>query len=293
MRYIPPTVSERFRYDWQFAVDMSKLPLLRPASIVIGFMPLITRASQPIFGVHVAHIPQSAWVMWWSSVFFIGSWLIIRIRCPHLIQQYRHYGEYSKENHSHRWIVWLFYNSTKSLRSWTILPEVKLLAASRWLKNKFKSIFGIVSTNCNETSPDLFSRILEETYAKGISVRVNDFGPQDVMRICPYMVKKEASGQSMPFDSPTNKTESLAYYPINHQRDIYVPIHCNGERRVLMMLEDDPELAAKEKELFWILYTELTKQSPISRFFFWLFFYASVLLLGWNVLVNVYLVVAG
>lgn len=60
-----------------------------------------------------------------------------------------------------------------------------------------------------------------------------------------------------------------------------------------MMLEDDPELAAKEKELFWILYTELTKQSPISRFFFWLFFYASVLLLGWNVLVNVYLVVAG
>jgi len=255
MAYEPPNVSRYFMYDWQFAVDMSKLPLLRPASIVIGFMPLLTKASSTLFGVEILKVPPSAWIMWWSSVAFIASWVIIRFRCPHIIQHYRHYGEYRIQQHSHRWIVWLFYNTITQMSSW--------------------------------------ERIVRETLAKGICVRTTDVRPEEVYRLCPCSVRRERQAARAPFSEPPDATVVHIFYPENVNRDIYVPIHCDGERRVLLLQEDDPKLAAKEKELFWILYSQAAKETPTWRYAFWSLFYLSVGLLGINVLNNVRLVLWG
>lgn len=254
MAYEPPKVSRYFMYDWQFAVDMSKLPLLRPASLFIGFMPLLLKASTTLFGVTIVTIPWSAWIWWWASVAFIASWTIIRFRCPHLIQHYRHYGEYCEQQHSHRWIVWLFYNTITTLTAW-------------------------------ET-------IVRETLDKGISVRVSDVKPANEFRVCPLLVKRDRDALPAPFQIPADATVHI-FFPVNIDRDIYVPIHCDGDRRLLLLQEDDPQLANKEKELFWILFTQAAKESPKSRVAFWVLFALSVGLLGFNVLKNVWVVVWG
>ena len=76
-------------------------------------------------------------------------------------------------------------------------------------------------------------------------------------------------------------------HPLNIGRDLYLPAHCDGQRVLIFLQEDDPKLSQKEKELFWILFTKTTKERPSSRLAFWLLFFASVLLLTFNVLSNV------
>jgi hypothetical protein len=250
MKYEPPKVSRHFKYDWQFAVDMSKLPLLRPASLVIGFMPLIAQASQPLFGIQIVSIPLSVWLTWWSSLSFIGSWIILKFKCPSLIQAYRHYGEFKDHEHSHRWIVWLFYNTITQLSSW--------------------------------------QSIVQETLAKGLTVRVTDRKTADEYCVCPYLVKKEGQSPPKPFSVPIDASVVHVFYPVNIDRDIFVPIYCYGERLLLLLQENDPKLKEKEKELFWILYSQAAKETPFWRMAFWILLYFSFLLIGFNVLKNIW-----
>lgn len=252
MPYEPPQVSKYFRYDWQFAVEISRLPFLRPAALVIGFMPLITKASITLFGLQVIKVPPSVWVTWWSSVAFIASWTLLHFRCPQLIREYQDYGQYAQKQHSHRWVVWRFYHTIFELSDWQM--------------------------------------VIRETLAKGLTVRPADSLPDRVYRCCPCFIKKSADSTKELFGPPPNREVVEIFYPINISRDIYVPIYCDGERHVLLMQEDDPKLAQKEKELFWLIFTEAAKEHPCCRVLFWCLFYISMGLLAFNVLNNVYLV---
>jgi hypothetical protein len=253
MKYEPPKVSRHFKYDWQFAADMSRLPLLRPASIAIGFMPLILQVARPLFGVQLVTVPTSIWITWLSAVAFILSWTILRFRCPSLILDYRHYGEFKAHEHSHRWIVWLFYKTISELSSW--------------------------------------QTIVQETLAKGLSVNIEKVAPQCTFSVCPYLVKKGKNSKAEPFAPPTDNDTVTIHDPVNINRDLYVPIHCYGERILLLLQEDDPKREEKEKELFWILYSQAAKERPRWRAAFWVLLYTSFGLLALNVLKNVFLVV--
>ena len=246
MNYQPPKVSRFFQYDWQFAVDMSKLPLLRPASLMIGFMPLILKMSVPLFGLTIISIPWTLWATWWSSVAFLASWVLLRLRCPNFIRQYRHYGEYNIQQHSHRWIVWLFYITITKLSSW--------------------------------------QKIVQETLAKRISVRANDLEASEQFRDLP---PEETESLIAQLREPSDPQTVRIFPPINIVRDLYVPIHCYGERLVLLLQEDDPKLPQKEKELFWILFSQAAKEGPCWRVAFWVLFYTSIGLTAVNVANNV------
>jgi hypothetical protein len=66
--------------------------------------------------------------------------------------------------------------------------------------------------------------------------------------------------------------------PVNIHRDIYVTLWIEGRRHVLALQESDPRLEIKIKELFWIIFTDLTKKAPQVRRLIW-FLYAIIALL--------------
>lgn len=72
------------------------------------------------------------------------------------------------------------------------------------------------------------------------------------------------------------------------RRDIYLPIHADGQKIVLAMLEKDPELAGKEKELFWILYSQAAKERDVTRIVYWLLIGGAILLIFIVLVLKIY-----
>jgi hypothetical protein len=110
-RYTPPGVSRHFFYDWQFATDIYNATALRFVSLLLLFLPLIIDTEKVV----LLSIPKGLEV---SAVTFFAALVIIYLFCPRFIREYRDFGQYGARCHSHRWIVWEFYNNLKSLAGW-------------------------------------------------------------------------------------------------------------------------------------------------------------------------------
>jgi hypothetical protein len=61
-----------------------------------------------------------------------------------------------------------------------------------------------------------------------------------------------------------------------------------GLRYVLPFQEADPDVAKREKELFWIMYTEGAKCRRYSRFSVWLLFFVAASLFTAAILIIIY-----
>jgi hypothetical protein len=116
-RVVTGAVTRRYRFDWQYAVDKARLPLISQASATIAAMPVLVNAG--FFG-NVFRTPTSPslWLAWASAMLFLAAYAVVSVRCPRFIQEYRDFGEYTKRDHSHRWVVWEFYNNIERLRGW-------------------------------------------------------------------------------------------------------------------------------------------------------------------------------
>jgi len=211
-------VSRYYTYDWQFAATVGHLTLLRSAALVIAIMPIILELSRGAFGVSWP-VPLSLWLTWLSSIFYLFCWLILYIRCPSFIKQYGNFGDYSKRQHSHRWILWELYNSRCVI---TALPDV-----------------------------------ISETIQKGIAKYAYEKDDDCIFAACP-LFKQNSVAQNF-----------AIFPPVNMNRDLYIPVVLDRQRVVLSLQERDPELPNKEKELFWIILTRLTKERIRSRVAFW------------------------
>jgi hypothetical protein len=132
----------------------------------------------------------------------------------------------------------------------------------------------------NLSSLEGWKNVARETHFKGLSYQASQRESYETYRFCPLFKC-----------SPTADSDVIAFTPVNANRDIYLPICLDGQRFVLALQEDDPKLAEKEKELYWILYTQAAKERPITRFFYWLLVTVAVLLVGINVVKNILLVV--
>ena len=242
MTFTPPVVSRWYRYDWQYAVDICSFSLLKEAALLISLTPVIISISASIFPSlrAVDTIPIPLWLFWGASVAFVLAWAVVYFRCPKFIREYRDFGQYSLRKHSHRWIVWEFYNNLESLSGW--------------------------------------QNIVRETGSKGLST--------DLKQLSPSIVKQLGSEFAA---LPT--MELKVFKPININRDIFLPIHVDGQKLVLPMEESDPLLEQKEKELFWILYTQAAKERQFSRIVFWILIGIAALLVSINVVRKIYLVV--
>ncbi len=237
-KFVPPAVSRWYRWDWQFALDVSRLPVLSEAALFISITPIVISVSQTIFpSLRISEsIPVPLWLFWGASVAFVFAWVLLYFACPKFIQEYRDFGQYASRQHSHRWIVWEFYNNLRSLSGW--------------------------------------ENVVRETSPKGLTVEAEQLATNVTERF------------SSEFATPTNKVQ--VFTPVNIDRDIYLPIHIDGKRLVLFMKEKDPELSEKEKELFWILYTQAAKERLFWRILFWVLVGIAAVLVFANTIRKVY-----
>jgi hypothetical protein len=218
--YVPPKVNRWYRYDWQYAVDISKTNSLIFASLVLLIVPLVLRTEY--------EIPLNVWLLWVSSAAFVASLIILNLRCPKFVKEYRDFGQYQQRQHSHRFIVWEFYGNLKSLRGW--------------------------------------KTIVQETLAKKVSIDENHPTYLEEINKIPAFR-----------DEVINEDDVIIQYPVNIDRDIYLPIGLYGKKILLLMKEDEAKLKEKEKELYWILYSCAVKERTFWRILYWIFIHISIL----------------
>ncbi|SEE28944.1 hypothetical protein SAMN04487765_2021 [Tenacibaculum sp. MAR_2010_89] len=210
-------VNKEYRKDWQFAMDVMKNPIVKPATSVIFIVPiLLSILNMEILGDLQLpfQLPFTLWLSWISAILYLIALTIYRIYCPKFIQEYRDFGQFFKRVHSHRWIVWEFYYNILKYETW---------------------------------------ELLRESYDKNISTVTKDevldnyFNSNNLIENKVEMQKPKVEG-----------------------RDIVLPFRLENNKNYLLKIsEDDNKLDEKEKELFWMLYTSLTKQNEKARTCFW------------------------
>lgn len=239
-----PGVSRWYRYDWQFAADLNKIPFVQEAAFLISITPVIAFVAGAISSKFEpsGHSSPLLWMIWSAAMAFVLARILYYFACPKFIWEYRDFGAYSSRQHSHRWIVWEFYHNLRSLPGW--------------------------------------KRIVDEVSPKGLTVEVGQLPREIAQRL------------DAVFGNPgTSDLRVLA--PVNIERDIYLPIIARGKKLVLPMQEADPDLPKKEKELFWILYSQAAKERPILRTVYWLLVGIALFLVLASMLIRMYLVVNG
>jgi hypothetical protein len=127
----------------------------------------------------------------------------------------------------------------------------------------------------NIESFQAWKTIVRETLEKGIAIESDGSNVPQGLALC----------QS--FWQTAGPAEVKLFEPKNFDRDICLPIHYFGKRLLLLLQEDDPKLKEKEKELFWILYSQAAKERRISRILFWVTIYLAGALLASGVIVDV------
>lgn len=106
--------------------------------------------------------------------------------------------------------------------------------------------------------------VVRETLAKGITEPVTELS------------KTNNSISKVEFSESVSNSDTSVGVPANIHRDLYLPIWIDGSKHVLGLFENDPKLAAKVKELFWIMYSDLAKKNVTARQVIWLL-YAAIL----------------
>lgn len=109
--YSPPPVSKHYRFDWQFAIELSRVTGLRFLSILFLVIPII-------IGINEATSLKIPDLLYVSAASFFFAVLIILFRSPRFIQEYSDYGKYLERKNSHRWIVWQLYTYLDALEDW-------------------------------------------------------------------------------------------------------------------------------------------------------------------------------
>ena len=88
-QFKPRPVSRYFRFDWNYALNVARLPVLPTASIIISLMPILAGVMQWL-SVYIANV----WLLWTASVFFLVGYFILKLRAPPFIQEYQFYSQY-------------------------------------------------------------------------------------------------------------------------------------------------------------------------------------------------------
>jgi hypothetical protein len=230
-----------YRWDWQFAGDVGKIPFVQEAALLISITPILVFLSSAAFPQVSATVNTAfpLWMLWIAAMAFIFGRFLYYFFCPKFIQEYRDFGQYAARQHSHRWIIWEFYHNLTSLSGWR--------------------------------------EIVKETSPKGLTVDVTDLSGNIAERLTAVF------GEIV--------TEDLKVFtPVNIERDIYLPIYAQGKRLVVPMREADRDLSKKEKELFWILYTQAAKERSGLRVAYWILIGLAVGFVLLTALTKIYLI---
>lgn len=116
-------VSDQFTRDWQYLVDLLRIPFVKQASAIIAAMPALasTTLMERLFGDDV---PTSAWFTWAASVLYLLFFVTAFVFCPRFIREYRDFGEYEARKHSKRFIGWELEKLLAKTKSRRVITEL-------------------------------------------------------------------------------------------------------------------------------------------------------------------------
>ncbi|SIO07309.1 hypothetical protein [Algoriphagus halophilus] len=228
-------VNKDYRKDWQFAMDVMKNPIVKPATSVIFIVPILLSIlnKEILDGIQLPfQLPLTLWLSWISAILYLIALIIYRVYCPKFVQEYRDFGQFSKRKHSHRWIVWEFYYNIIKYETW---------------------------------------ELLRESFDKNISIEAEGEEGKE------YFTSKAKNNETIDIGIPKVKG-----------RNVLLPFKLEDNKIYLLKIsEDDIKLNEKEKELFWILYTSLTKQNNTARNWFWIVIFFMIFSVSLIVICNI------
>lgn len=277
--YTPRPVSGLFHYDWNFIQKAVPLKVMTPVSFVVSAAPLYADFLSHWFGTQIGLT-----LVWMASVCFLLAMAFYAFGCPRFIKQYSCFTDYLDYGHSHRWIVWEFYNSISEPKRWHALTGE--LQAKGFLKGvskvplsaKQRAIaFGVdrakdfqpgVSTSFTTWVFNLLDRS-----PKTVRQRIQEKG----------LVWRLNLGHCKDYQCDPIKT----FQPLNIGLDIALPIERPDKKFFLYVSHQQDNIELAQKELFWILFTEAARLNDRARTIFWVLFYIAAALYSFGIIVNI------
>lgn len=101
--YIPRAVSPNYRLDWNYAVQVVRIPTLTLAAQIIVSAPILTQFSSLLNFHHLQVI-----LIWASALSFLIGYVVLLIRMPLFLRENPNFKTYQDRGNAHRWILWNF-----------------------------------------------------------------------------------------------------------------------------------------------------------------------------------------
>ena len=116
-------VSKYFRRDWQFIVDYVRMPIAKEAATILVATPAVLELDviKTILGGSVSKTIGLTWLAAFTYVIFV---LVGYFVCPKFVREYRDFGEYSKREHSNRFIGWELQNALRLTKDDKLIDEL-------------------------------------------------------------------------------------------------------------------------------------------------------------------------
>jgi len=105
-------VSKYFRRDWQFIVDYIRTPIAKEAATIVIATPAVLEL-EVIKTILGGTVSKSIGLTWMAAFTYIVFVLFGYFTCPKFVREYRDFGEYSKRQHSNRFIGWELQNALR------------------------------------------------------------------------------------------------------------------------------------------------------------------------------------
>lgn len=101
--YIPRVVSRNFRLDWNYAVQVVRIPTLTWAAQIIVSAPILTQFSSLLNFHHLQVI-----LIWAAAFSFLLGYVVLLIRMPLFLRENPSFKAYQDRGNAHRWVLWAF-----------------------------------------------------------------------------------------------------------------------------------------------------------------------------------------
>jgi len=211
------------------------------------------------------------YLLWFASVSFLFAAATYFIFCPRFIKQYGSYSDFDAYGHSHRWIVWEFFNNISEPQRWdSIIYELRFKGFLCQIDNTKLPDAPLSQIN-NAFSPN-YQKIFNQSLYVTLINRTNNLFAKSKMSIEDRVLSK--SGwvwrQNIGMCKDYAKSPMKIYAPQNVGINIMLPISApNRPREVLYIDGKAADTKFNDKELFWILFTEAARLHVKARSFFW------------------------
>lgn len=104
--HVPRAVSRYFRLDWNYAVQIVRIPTLRWAAQIIVSAPILTQFTS-LLNFHNFQVA----LIWVAALLFLIGYGVLLARMPLFLRDNPSFKAFLERGNAHRWVLWAFYQN--------------------------------------------------------------------------------------------------------------------------------------------------------------------------------------